>query len=97
MKFPAVSGVAASSSTLSNYAATISSVIGNKAAAADSAKTAATTVASNATSQLSSVESVSIDQELINLTTYQQAYNASARMVQAANDLYTTLLGMTGN
>jgi len=97
LKFPAVSGVSAQTSTLSNYAATISSVIGNKAAAADSAKTAAATVSTNATSQLSSVESVSIDQELINLTTYQQAYNASARMVQAANDLYTTLLGMTGN
>jgi flagellar hook-associated protein 1 FlgK len=42
------------------------------------------------------VEGVSIDQEMINLTTYQQAYNASARMIQAANDLFTTLLSMTG-
>jgi flagellar hook-associated protein 1 FlgK len=36
-----------------------------------------------------------VDQEMINLTTYQQAYNASARMIQAANNLFTTLLDMT--
>jgi flagellar hook-associated protein 1 FlgK len=97
LSFDAVNGVPATTSTLSDYAATISSVIGNKAAAADTAKTTQATVAANATSQLSGVEGVSIDQELINLTTYQQAYNASARMVQAANDLYTTLLAMTQN
>jgi flagellar hook-associated protein 1 FlgK len=97
LSFDAVAGVPASTSTLSNYASTISSVIANKAAAADSAKTTSATIAANATAQLSSVEGVSIDQELINLTTYQQAYNASARMVQAANDLYTTLLNMTQN
>jgi flagellar hook-associated protein 1 FlgK len=97
LSFDAVNGVPATTTTLSNYAATISSVIGGKAAAADTAKTTQATVASNATSQLSSVEGVSIDQELINLTTYQQAYNASARMIQAANDLYSTLLNMTQN
>jgi flagellar hook-associated protein 1 FlgK len=97
VNFDAVSGVSAQTATLSNYAASISSAIANKASAADSAKSMASTVATNATSALSSVEGVSIDQELINLTTYQQAYNASARMVQAANDLYTTLLNMTQN
>jgi flagellar hook-associated protein 1 FlgK len=97
LNFDAVSGVSAQTSTLSNYAASISSAIANKASAADSAQSMASTVATNATSALSSVEGVSIDQELINLTTYQQAYNASARMVQAANDLYTTLLDMTQN
>jgi flagellar hook-associated protein 1 FlgK len=97
LSFGAVSGAPATTTTLSDYAATISSVIGNKAAAADTAKTTQAAVASNATSQLSGVEGVSIDQELINLTTYQQAYNASARMVQAANDLYSTLLNMTQN
>jgi len=28
------------------------------------------------------------------MTTYQQAFNASARMVQAAKDMYDILLGM---
>jgi flagellar hook-associated protein 1 FlgK len=97
LSFDAVAGIPATTSTLSHYAASISSVIGNAASAADTAKTTQATIASNATSALSSTEGVSIDQELINLTTYQQAYNASARMVQAANDLYTTLLNMTQN
>jgi flagellar hook-associated protein 1 FlgK len=95
--FDAVVGATAQTTTLSNYAASISSTIANKASAADTAKSTAASVASNATAQLSSTEGVSIDQELINLTSYQQAYNASARLVQAANDLYTVLLNMTGN
>ena len=33
-----------------------------------------------------------MDQELINLTTYQQAYNASARLITAAKDMMDTLL-----
>ena len=28
------------------------------------------------------------------MTTYQQAFNASARLIQAARDMYDTLLGM---
>jgi flagellar hook-associated protein 1 FlgK len=32
--------------------------------------------------------------ELVNLTTYQQAFNASARMIQAASDLFDTLLNL---
>ncbi len=97
LSFAAVPGAPAQTTSLSNYAAAISSAIANTASAADNAKSTADTVASNATAALSSTEGVSIDQELINLTTYQQAYNASARMVQAANDLYTTLLDMTQN
>ena len=97
LSFAAVPGAPAQTTSLSNYAAAISSAIANTASAATNAKSTADTVASNATSALSSTEGVSIDQELINLTTYQQAYNASARMVQAANDLYTTLLNMTQN
>ena len=44
---------------------------------------------------LLTVEGVNLDQELIQLTTYQQAYNASARMIQAVKDMYDTLLNMT--
>ena len=37
------------------------------------------------------MEGVNIDEELIHLTTYQQAYNANARMIQAAKDLFDIL------
>ena len=42
----------------------------------------------------SSVEGVNLDEELINMTTYQQAFNASARVIQASKDLFDTLLNM---
>jgi flagellar hook-associated protein FlgK len=32
----------------------------------------------------------------VNLTTYQQAYNASARLVTASQDMFNTLLNMVG-
>jgi flagellar hook-associated protein 1 FlgK len=95
MSFPAVSGVAATTTTLSAYSASIAAAIANASASASTAKTTTSAVATNANTALSSVEGVNIDQELINLTTYQQAYNASARMIQAANSLFSTLLTMT--
>ena len=30
------------------------------------------------------------------MTTYQQAFNASARLIQACKDMYDTLIGMVG-
>ena len=51
-------------------------------------------MAEEATARRASVEGVNLDEELIAMTTYQQAFNASARIVQASKDLYDTLLGM---
>lgn len=39
-------------------------------------------------------EGVNLDEELVLMTTYQQAFNASARLIQAAKDMYDTLMGM---
>ena len=69
--------------------------IGRKAAAADDAKTAANAVKTEADTRRASVEGVNLDEELVNLTTYQQAYSASARLVQAVKDMYDALLNMT--
>jgi len=35
-----------------------------------------------------------VDEELVRLTTYQQAFNASARMIQAARELFDVLNNM---
>ena len=40
------------------------------------------------------VEGVNLDEELVNLTTYQQAYNASARMIQATSELLDVLINL---
>jgi flagellar hook-associated protein 1 FlgK len=88
-------GVAgAVTTTLSNYAAQFAGSIAQQASSAQTNSTNAQSISDEANSRRSSVEGVSLDQELINLTTYQQAYNASARMLQAVNQLYQVLLNI---
>jgi flagellar hook-associated protein 1 FlgK len=48
-------------------------------------------VKTEADTRLQSVEGVNIDEELVALTTYQQAYNANARMITATKELFDTL------
>ncbi len=94
--FSAVGGLAAGATTLSDYASNIAAAIARKSAAADTAKTQAGAVSTEAAARRTSSEGVNLDEELINLTTFQQAYNASARLVQASRDLYNTLLSIVG-
>ena len=96
MKFDAAGGLAATSTTVNQYAAQLSGALGSQAAGAAQASTNATAVQTEANSRLSSVEGVNLDAELVNLTTYQQAYNASARLVTASQDMFTALLNMVG-
>lgn len=93
-RFGAAGSVGATSLTVSTYAARMAASLSSTAADADSAATHAAAVSTDAASRRSSQEGVNLDQELIALTSYQQAYNASARLVQAAKDLYDTLLQM---
>ncbi len=78
--------------TLAQYGAQFSGAIAQQASAASSTKSNAQAVSAEADGRRSSVEGVNLDEELIKLTTYQQSYNAAARMIQAVSDLYTTLL-----
>jgi flagellar hook-associated protein 1 len=43
---------------------------------------------------LASNSGVNLDEELTNLTTYQQAYSAAARVLNVVDQLYTTLMQM---
>jgi flagellar hook-associated protein 1 FlgK len=94
--FPAAGGLPATTATLSNYAAQISGAIGNAASSAATASTNAASLASEAQTRLSGAEGVNLDSELVSLTTYQQAYSASARLIQASSDLFNTLMTMSG-
>jgi flagellar hook-associated protein 1 FlgK len=92
--FSAAGGLPAGSMTLARYASEFAGALGRKAAAADTASTSADAVKAEANSRLSSFEGVNMDEELVNLTKYQQAFNASARMITAASQMYDTLLAM---
>lgn len=80
--------------TLSRYAAEFGGSIGRRAEAADNRKSAAESVSNEAQARRDAVEGVNVDEELVRLTTYQQAFNASARMIQAAKELFDVLTNM---
>ena len=90
--FAAAGDMPAMATTVNQYAAILGGDLGQRASAADSANTAAASVQTEAQTRLSSVEGVNLDEELVNLTTFQQAYNASARLVQASQAMINTLL-----
>ena len=97
LSFDAAGSLAATTSTLANYASSVSGAIANQASDADTAATNAAAVATETSTRLSSAEGVNVDQEMISLTTYQQAYSASARLIQAAQSMFTALLNTVGN
>ena len=92
--FGAAGVQAAITTTATQYGAQLGGSIGDQASAASQANTDATAVQSEANSQLSSAEGVNLDQELVKLTTYQQAYSASARLVSATQSMFTALMNM---
>ena len=94
--FDPAGGSGATQQTLSDYASSLAGTVARKASAADQANTTAQAVVSEANTRRSSTEGVNLDQELVQLTTYQQAYSASARLIQAVKDMYDVLLSMTG-
>ena len=95
--FAAAGGLPATTATLTNYAAQISGAIANTASAAATASTNASSLANEAQTRLTGAEGVNLDSELVSLTTYQQAYSASARLIQASSDLFNTLMTMVGS
>ncbi|HUH23106.1 MAG TPA: flagellar basal body rod C-terminal domain-containing protein, partial [Brevundimonas sp.] len=80
--------------SLARYAAEFSGEIGGKATIVKTRATSASALYQEASARRSSVEGVNMDEELVLMTTYQQAFNASARLIQAASEMYDTLLGM---
>jgi flagellar hook-associated protein 1 FlgK len=82
--------------TVSRYAADFSGSIARKAATAPAARTPPTRWPAKSTAQRQSEEGVNLDEELINLTTYQQAFNASARLIQATKDMFDVLTNILG-
>jgi flagellar hook-associated protein 1 FlgK len=96
VSFGAAGDMAAINTTVSRYASLLGGQLGNDAAAAATASTNAQAVQTEADTRRQSVEGVSLDQELVNLTTYQQAYSASARLITATQQMFSTLIGMLG-
>jgi flagellar hook-associated protein 1 len=78
--------------TLSQYAGQILGQSATAAATAHDDSQFQTGVQSEISTRAQSVSAVNLDQELANLSIYQTAYSASARVVQTVNNLFNTLL-----
>jgi flagellar hook-associated protein 1 FlgK len=92
--FAAAGGSSGGAKTLSAYAADFAGEIGGKAAAAKTRSETAAALSKEADSRRASAQGVNMDEELVNMTTFQQAYNASARLIQASKDIYDVLIGI---
>jgi flagellar hook-associated protein 1 FlgK len=91
VRFDAAGTLSDITASLTDYAAQFGAAIGASATAADNQKLANQAVATEVAQRRQSVEGVNLDEELVRLTTFQQAFNASARMIQAAKELFDVL------
>lgn len=66
--------------------------VGNETQGAKSSATNQQTLLNQATSLQQSISGVNLDQQAANLVQYQQAYQASAKVITTANTLFQTLL-----
>ncbi|WP_263768709.1 flagellar hook-associated protein FlgK [Propionivibrio soli] len=73
------------------FAQVVSSV-GNKANEVDTILTAQTTLLKDAQNSRNSVSAVNLDEEAVNLLQYQQAYQAGAKILQIASQLFDSIL-----
>ena len=92
--FQGSGGLTLAAQTVSRYAADMSGDIGARAVAAKTRSETSAAIQTEAKARQSGFEGVNLDEELVNMTTYQQAFNSSARLIQAAKDMYDVLLGM---
>ncbi len=92
--FQGAGGATGGSQTVSRYASELSGDIGGRASAAKTRAESAAAIQTEAVGRQTAFEGVNLDEELVLMTTYQQAFNASARLIQSAREMYDTLLGM---
>jgi flagellar hook-associated protein 1 FlgK len=92
--FSAAGVLTAQSTTLATYAARLGGEVGRLAKDAGRAAAGAAAVATAAADRRAQIEGVSIDDELMKMTTYQNAYAAAARVIQAATDMLDVLMGI---
>ncbi len=93
-RFAQAGGLAGQVTSVSDYAARLAGHAGVRAEALEASKLAAESVREEVRARRMGEEGVNLDEELVKMTTYQQAYAAASRMIQAARDLYDITLNM---
>lgn len=92
--FSAAGVMSAQTTSLGIYAARLGGEAGRLANDAKRSSDGAAAVATAANDRRAQLEGVSIDDELLKMTTYQNAYAAAARVIQAATDMLDVLMNL---
>jgi flagellar hook-associated protein 1 FlgK len=82
----------AAKSSLSEYSAIILGDMGSRSAHINSLMTDSLSLKEEVDLRKDSIQGVNLDEELSNMMIYQQSYNAAARLITAARELYDALL-----
>ena len=80
--------------SLTDAAAQIASDAGSKATTLINRAEASLALRDEAELRRASAEGVNLDEEMVNMTVFQQSYSAASRLIQASKDMYDTLLNM---
>lgn len=89
-----VTGQAVSTQTLGDYYSSLVGKVGSDTAAASYQATYQTTLAAQIEDQQLAVSGVSLDEELTNLIKFQHSYQAAAKLISTADQLFETVLGL---
>ncbi len=92
LAFQGAGALGPQSTTLANLAARLGGEVGRRAADIERTASGAQAVMDAATDRRTEAEGVSLDDELLKMTAYQNAYAASARVIQAATDMLDILM-----
>ncbi|MCG8493493.1 MAG: flagellar hook-associated protein FlgK [Sneathiellales bacterium] len=92
--FSTVGGLTGSTVTLAEYASQILAKAGLDAARAESLQADREALQGVLVNKMAEVSGVNMDEELANLIVYQNAYNAAARVITTARDMYDVLLNI---
>ena len=90
--FSAAGSLTSFSSTLNDYSGQFLSNAARLAAQAQTVSNDRTGIRDEIKARIADVSGVNLDEELANLVIYQNSYNAAARMIKAAEELFNTLL-----
>jgi flagellar hook-associated protein 1 FlgK len=92
--WPATGGLASGTMTLGDYVAQIMGAQSDLKNAADSERLFRSDISEEVAERRASIEGVNMDEELAAMMVFQQAYNASARLMTTVQQMYDTLLSV---
>jgi flagellar hook-associated protein 1 FlgK len=92
LAFNAAGGMGAVNVTLGNFAGNVLAAAGAQAAQVDSFRDQNQNLKDDLAQRTGAIEGVNLDEELSNMLMYQKSYNAAARLITTASQIFDSLL-----